>query len=286
MSELAYRIRMKHIDVGTIIRWILAVVLCAVALVPIWWMFNVVFSDAGSALSLSPRLYPTSLQGGFANLSTVLGDGLFGRAFLNSIEYSTATAVLVLLFASAAAYEFAHYDFPGRRPLYTLCLAGLMLPLAVIVIPTQRIVSGLGWLNTVQGIVLPSTASSFALFFLTEYMRSIPRELFEAARVDGASHFGIYWRIALPVARNGLVTIGILIFIIAWASYLWPLVVATNGSAYPVSVKVAGYFAIGAKYPTNIVMTAALVSAVPVVFFYVLFNKLVVDGVARSGITG
>ncbi len=168
----------------------------------------------------------------------------------------------------------------------TVCLMGLMLPLAVIVIPTQRIVAYLGWLNTLQGIVLPSTASAFALFFLTEYMRSIPRELFEAARADGAGHFAVYWRVALPVAKNGLVTIGILIFIIAWASYLWPLVVATNGSTYPISVKVAGYFAIGAKYPTSIVMTAALISAIPVIVFYVLFNRLVVDGVARSGITG
>ena len=96
----------------------------------------------------------------------------------------------------------------------------------------------------------------------------------------------MYWRIAIPVARNGLVTIGILTFIFAWASYLWPLVVATNGSAYPVSVQVAGYFAIGAKYPTNIVMTAALISAIPVILFYVIFNRLIVDGVARSGITG
>jgi len=286
MSEFGRRRSVGAIGIGTVIRWVFAVVLCLIALVPIWWMFNVVFSDAGSALSLSPRLYPTSLQGGIADLSAVLSDGLFGQAFLNSIEYSTTTALLVLLFASAAAYEFAHYDFPCRRLIYAVCLMGLMLPLAVIVIPTQRIVASLGWLNTLQGIVLPSTASAFALFFLTEYMRSIPRELFEAARVDGAGHFAIYWRIALPVAKNGLVTIGILIFIIAWASYLWPLVVATNGSAYPISVKVAGYFAIGAKYPTSIVMTAALISAIPVIVFYVLFNRLVVDGVARSGITG
>lgn len=286
MPSAVGRSSVRPVSVGTLVRWVVAIVLCLIALVPIWWMFNVVFSDAGSALSLSPRLYPTSLQGGIANLTTVLSDGSFAQAFINSIKYSTVTALLVLLFASAAAYEFAHYTFPFRRFLYGLCLVGLMLPLAVIIIPTQRIVVELGWLNTLQGIVLPSTASAFALFFLTEYMRSIPRELFEAARVDGASHFAVYWRIAIPVARNGLVTIGILTFIFAWASYLWPLVVATNGSAYPVSVQVAGYFAIGAKYPTNIVMTAALISAIPVILFYVIFNRLIVDGVARSGITG
>lgn len=276
----------RPIGFGFVIRWFFAIVLSLIALVPSWWMFNVVFSDAGSALSLGPRLYPTSLSGGIANISGVLADGLFLRAFVNSIIYSGLTAVLVLAFASAAAYEFAHYDFPGRRAIYVICLMGLMLPLAVIVIPTQRIVAAFGWLNTIQGVVLPSTASAFALFFLTEYMRAIPRDLFEAARIDGATHFDIYWRIAVPLSRNALVTIGILILIIAWASYLWPLVVAPNSAAYPVSVQVAGYFAIGAKYPANVVMTAALLSAIPIVIFYLLFNRLIVEGIARSGTIG
>ena len=166
MPSAVGRSSVRPVSVGTLVRWVVAIVLCLIALVPIWWMFNVVFSDAGSALSLSPRLYPTSLQGGIANLTTVLSDGSFAQAFINSIKYSTVTALLVLLFASAAAYEFAHYTFPFRRFLYGLCLVGLMLPLAVIIIPTQRIVVELGWLNTLQGIVLPSTASAFALFFL------------------------------------------------------------------------------------------------------------------------
>lgn len=276
----------RLIGVGAAARWLFAILLCVVALLPFWWMFNVVFSEAGAALSLRPRLFPTSLSGGVSNIAQVLSDGGFGRAFLNSIIYSTSTALLVLLFASAAAFEFAHHKFPGRAALYGLCLMGLMLPLAVIVVPTQRIVAWLGWLNSIQGIVLPSTASAFALFFLTEYLKSVPRELFEAARIDGASHFAVYWRIALPVAKSGLVTVGILIFIIAWASYLWPLVVATGSTSYPISVQVAGYFSIGAKYPTNIVMTAALLSAIPVFLVYFIFNRLVVDGMARSGITG
>ncbi len=277
---------MRPIRIGFLVRWFFAVVLSVIALLPSWWMFNVVFSDAGSALSLAPRLFPTSLSGGIDNISGVLADGAFLRAFLNSVIYSGLTAALVLAFASAAAYEFAHYEFPGRRALYAICLMGLMLPLAVIVIPTQQIVAALGWLNTIQGVVLPSTASAFALFFLTEYMRGIPRELFEAARLDGASHFRIYWRIAVPLSRNGLVTIGILILIIAWASYLWPLVVASNSAAYPISVEVAGYFAIGAKYPANVVMTAAFLSAIPIVVFYLAFNRLIVEGIARSGATG
>ena len=283
MAELILR---RPIRVGTVIRWIVAILLCLIALVPIWWMVNVVFAEAGAGLSLAPRLYPTSISGGIENITSVLADGRFVASFGNSVLYASLTTILVLAFASACAFEFAHFEFRGRNFLYVVCLLGLMLPLATIVIPAQRLVVALGWLNTIQGLVVPTTASAFALFFLTEYMRAVPKELFEAARVDGATHFGIYWRIALPVARNGLLTVGILIFIMAWASYLWPLVVATNSSMAPISVQVASYFMIGSKYPTNIVMTAALLSAIPVVAFYIAFNRLVVDGIARSGITG
>jgi multiple sugar transport system permease protein len=285
MSEVI-RARRAPVRPGVVARWLVAIVFCLIAIVPIWWMINVVFSNAGEALSLSPRLWPTSLSGGIANIGEVLGDGVYVRSFLNSILYAGLTMLLVLAFASAAAFEFAHHEFPGRRALYIACLLGLMVPLAVIVIPAQRIVFALGWINTIQGIVVPSTASAFALFLLTEYMRTVPKELLEAARVDGASHVGIYWRIALPVARNGLVTVGILTFVLAWASYLWPLVVAPDPSAYPTSVAVAGYFQVGSKYPTSIVMTAALLSAIPVIVFYIIFNRLIVDGLSRSGLSG
>jgi multiple sugar transport system permease protein len=268
------------------LKWGAAVLLCVIVLLPIWWMCNVVFSATGTALSLSPRLYPTSIFGGLQNISDVLAGGAFVSSLLNSTLYATLSAALVVLLASAAAYEFAHHEFPGRHILYALCLIGLMLPLAVIVIPAQRIVAGLGWLNTIKGIVVPTTASTFALFFLTEYMRILPKELIEAAKIDGANHVQIFWSVALPVAKTGVVTVAILTFISNWASYLWPLVVASNSRMYPVSLQVAGYFATGAKYPTNIVMTAALLSAIPVVLFYVIFNRLIVQGIARSGLTG
>ncbi len=268
------------------LKWAVAILLCVIALLPIWWMVNVVFAEAGSALSLSPRLYPTSIAGGLKNISDVLAGGDFARSTLNSTIYAALAAALVALLASAAGFEFAHHQFRGRRILYGLCLVGLMLPLAVIIIPTQRIVASLGWLNTIQGIVVPTAASAFALFFLTEYMRVVPKELIEAARIDGAGHIRTFWSVALPVARTGVVTIAILTFIATWASYLWPLVVANNSRMYPVSLQVASYFAIGAKYPTNIVMTAALLSAIPVVAAYLIFNRLIVQGIARAGLTG
>lgn len=262
------------------------IVAAIIALLPVWWMFNVVFAEPGSALALHPRLYPSSFSAGVHNVEVVLKDGVFLRAMLNSFLYSSAQVAGVLIVGSAAAYEFAHGRFRGKNALYTLTLVGLMVPIGVTVLPTQRIVSHFGWLNTFHGIAVPGMASAFAVFLLTEYMRAVPTELIEAAQLDGVSRFGILWRIAIPLCRNGLLAVGILIFILSWGNYIWPLVVATDPSKYPVSVAVAGYFAPQSHQTTNVIMTAALLTSIPLILIYVLLQRWIVDSIARVGVRG
>jgi multiple sugar transport system permease protein len=271
---------------GVIARWLTAVVASIVALFPIWWMVNVVFAPSGAGVALAPRLWPTSLEAGLANLENVLADPVFVGAFGNSLVYSGIQVVAVLIVTSMAAFEFAHRPGRGRRLLFAACLIGLMVPAAVTLLPTQRLIVSLGWLNTIPGVVVPGIASSFALFILTEYMRGVPRELIEAARVDGASHVTVYLKIALPLCRNGLLAVGILVFIVAWANYLWPLVVAINPAKYPVSVAVAGYFGTQTHTTINQVMAASLISIAPVVVIYVILQRWIVEAVARVGIRG
>ena len=263
-----------------------AVVAAVIAIFPIWWMVNIVFTPAGQGVALKPRLWPTSLDAGIANIRMVLDDPVFVHSFVNSMVYSTVQVVGVLLVTSMAAYEFAHRPGMGRRALFAVCLVGLMVPPAITLLPTQRLIVALGWLNSIPGIVLPAVASSFALFVLTEYMRAVPRELIEAAWVDGASNFMVYARIAVPLCRNGLLAVGILTFVEAWASYLWPLVVAIDPGSYPVSVEVAGFFSRDAQTTINQVMAASLVSIVPIVLVYVVLQRWIVEAVARVGIHG
>jgi multiple sugar transport system permease protein len=280
------RHRQARPPLGVIARWLTTVVASIVALFPIWWMVNVVFAPSGAGVALAPRLWPTSFEAGMANLEQVLADPVFVPAFGNSLIYSGIQVIAVLIVTSMAAFEFANRPGRGRRLLFSVCLIGLMVPAAVTLLPTQRLIVSLGWLNTIPGIVLPGIASSFALFILTEYMRGVPRELIEAATVDGASNITVYWRIALPLCRNGLFAVGILVFILAWANYLWPLVVAIDPGKYPVSVAVAGYFAAQSHTTINQVMAASLISIAPVVVIYVILQRWIVEAVARVGIRG
>ncbi len=140
-----------------------------------------------------------------------------------------------------AAYEFAQYEFPGKNFLFILALSALMVPFVVTLIPTYRIVAELRWLNSIQGLAIPGMASAFALFLLRQFMENLPKDLLDAARVDGATHFGVYRFVALPLSSNGLVTMGVLGFMFAWGNFIWPLVINSKAQWYTVSLAVSKY---------------------------------------------
>ena len=141
---------------STIARWAVTIFAAVLSIFPIWWMVNIVFTPAGQGVALSPRLWPTSLDAGLANIQLVLDDPVFVHSFVNSMVYASVQVAGVLAVTSMAAYEFAHRPGVGRRTLFAVCLIGLMVPLAVTLLPTQRLTVMLGWLNTTQGIVLPA----------------------------------------------------------------------------------------------------------------------------------
>ncbi|MBE3143406.1 MAG: carbohydrate ABC transporter permease, partial [Planctomycetes bacterium] len=134
----------------------------------------------------------------------------------------------VLILCSMAAYEFALFNFPGKKILFSLILLALMIPTVVTLVPTYLLVSDLGWINKMQGLVIPGIASAFGLFMLTQFFQDIPRELLNAALIDGASHFQVYRYIVLPLSTNALVTLAIITFIHTWGNFIWPLDIATK----------------------------------------------------------
>jgi multiple sugar transport system permease protein len=192
----------------------------------------------------------------------------------------------MLLIVSMAAYEFTFYEFPGKRTLFLLALSGLMMPFAVTLIPLYRIVIVLGWGNSLQGLAVPGMASAFSLFVLRQFMESIPVDLLDAARIDGASHFAVYWRIVLPLSRNGLLTVSILSFIAAWGNYIWPLVITTRPEWYTISVAMAQFFGFQTYTTIEIVMASALLSAFPPLVIYVLLQRYIIEGIAVLGLKG
>ncbi|HYY27266.1 MAG TPA: carbohydrate ABC transporter permease [Chthoniobacterales bacterium] len=269
-----------------LLAWSFALVWLIVTTLPVLWIFNIVFSKGGSEVALSPHLYPTSISSGFVHLQQALSQASFLQAYLVSTAYALVQVSGMLLIVSMAAYEFTFYDFPGKTTLFLIALSGLMMPFAVTLIPLYRIVTALGWANSLQGLAVPGMASAFGLFVLRQFMESIPRELLDAARIDGASHFGVYWRIVLPLSRNALLTISILSFIAAWGNYIWPLVITTKPEWYTISVTMAQFFGFQSYTTIEIVMASALLAAFPPIILYVFLQRYIIEGIAVAGLKG
>lgn len=208
------------ISAGTLLRWTLAICITVVAVFPIWWMVNVVFAEPGIPVAINPRLFPTSIDAGLAKIATIFRETGYLHAYYISVAYSLLTIAGVLLVGSMAAFEFALFDFPGKKILFAVVMLSLMVPTAVTLIPTYLLTAGLGWLNTMQGLVVPGLASAFGLFLLIQFMKTIPFEMIEAARLDGANHFQVYRHIALPLSGNALATLAILTFMKTWGNFI------------------------------------------------------------------
>ncbi|HEV2517345.1 MAG TPA: carbohydrate ABC transporter permease [Devosia sp.] len=278
--------KQRRLTVWTALKWALALAIALVAVFPIWWMINVVFAQAGEPVSLNPRLWPTSLGAGIDKIATIFAETGYLRAYGISILYALLTIAGVLLVGSLAAFEFSLFEFPGRKILFGVVLLALMVPTAVTIIPTYVLVSRLGWLNTMEGLVVPGLASAFGLFMLVQFMRAIPKDMIEAARLDGAGHFQIYWHVVLPLCRNALVTLAILTFIQTWGNYMWPLIVGTREELYTVGQVVGQFNSPLSHHTVDTVMTANLLAAVPPLIFFLIFQRQIVQGIAMSGSKG
>jgi len=269
-----------------VLKWIVAITLAIVAVFPIWWMANVVFSDPGAPVSLNPRLYPTSFNAGIEKIMMIMRETGYMKAYYVSVTYSLLTIAGVLIIGSMAAFEFALFEFPGKRLLFAIVMLSLMVPTAVTIIPTYLVTANLGWLNTMQGLVVPGLASAFGLFMLIQFMKTIPHDIIEAARLDGANHFQIYRYIALPVSKNALVTLAILTFMKTWGNFMWPLIVAPNPELYTVGQVVGLFNAPYSHQTVDVVMTANLLAALPPLIFFLIFQRKIVEGIAMSGSKG
>jgi multiple sugar transport system permease protein len=247
--------------------WLIAMIIMVVIVFPVWWILNVVFSEPGVPISINPRLFPTSFAAGIRNISKVLAESQFLHSYLISTAYAVFQVLGVLLLTSMAAFEFALYKFPGRNILFIIALISLMVPQCVTLIPTYLLVVNLGWLNTLQGLIIPGLASAFGLFLMTQFMESIPKELLEAAQI-------------------ALITLAILQFIRTWGNFLWPLVIAVQQNAYTIS-QIVGLYNMKENYNTvDVIMAVNLLSAIPPVIFFLFFQRRIIEGVALSGLKG
>lgn len=237
-------------------------------------------AQSGAAVSLPRSLLPTELD--LEAYRQVLGSTDIARWIYNTAVYSLVSVVLVLLLASMAAYAFAKVRFVGREVLFWVLVAMLMVPYHLTLIPQFILISELNGLNTLWGMIIPTLANTQALFLMRQFIAGIPDELLEAARVDGAGEFRVYWQIVLPQTRPILATLAVFVFLWHWNDLLWPLVVAPDPDRYVLTVGLNTLQ--DQETSLAVTMAGAVITFLPVFVIFVLLQRHFVRGVTMTGL--
>ncbi|MFP5333799.1 MAG: carbohydrate ABC transporter permease [Actinomycetes bacterium] len=250
-------------------------------LVPIVWTVLSSFKTSSELAERPPSVLPDTFS--LDNYTTALSSFDFGVYLRNSVIVVVGATLLTLTINSMAAYALAKYNFRGRDALFLLTLATIMIPLQVILIPVYQVTAQLGLVNTLWGLIIPTAATPTGVFLLRQYMLTIPDELIEAARIDGAGEFRVFLSVVLPLCRPALAVVAIFSVVWRWNDFLWPLVVAQNESVYTLPVALAR-FAGQQVVPFNLILAMSVVSMVPVIVVFLFAQKQIVKGIATTGL--
>lgn len=258
-----------------------------VVLFPLAWAVICSFKNEMEIIHWPPTWLPEKFT--LENYQYMLKNYPFVKWTINSLVTSVCTTLLIIVTASMAAYAFARLDFVGKKVIYTSVIAMLLLPIQAYMIPLYLLVNKLGIRDTLASLVLVSAANVTSVYILTNFYKTLPKELEEAARIDGCSHFGIYWKIIMPLSKASLSSVAILAFITSWNNFLWPMISLRTDTWKPLSVGVGTY--VGSFLNSNGVqygpsLAAACMAILPTVVIYLLLQKNFVQGIANSGIKG
>lgn len=265
-------------------KWALAVIAILIALLmllPIIWLTFTAFKPESDIVTYPPTLWPREFT--LDHFVDVWDRIPFARLYVNTIIFAGGVTVISLLLDSMAAYALARIPFRGRGAVMVLILILLMLPFQVTLIPLYDMLNGLGLTNTLPGMIVPRMTNAFGIFFLTQFFLSLPRDLEEAARVDGASEWRIYRQVVMPLAKPALLTLGLFHFQYNWNDLLWPLVMSSSLES---STLPAGLALFMGQHVVEygLLMAGSLLALLPVVVFFLLIQRSFVAGIATTGL--
>ncbi|MEO0458388.1 MAG: carbohydrate ABC transporter permease [Cyanobacteria bacterium P01_A01_bin.114] len=253
-------------------------------LLPLLWLVSTAFkSSEENIFQFPPQFIPQNPT--FSNFIEVWQTNPFGQYFFNSTLIAVVTVALNLLFCSLAAYPLARLAFRGREIIFSLIVSTILIPFQIVMIPLYILTVQLGLRNTYLGVIFPAIASAFGIFLMRQAFQGVPKELEEAARIDGCSELGIWWNVMIPAVRPALVTLAIFVFIGSWSDFLWPLIVLDRPEYYtlPLGVaRLAGSFSLDWR----LIAAGSVISIVPIVVFFVVMQGYIVPTESGSGVKG
>jgi multiple sugar transport system permease protein len=254
-----------------------------VTLFPLLWMLSASLMSNGEATTYPAHVIPHAptldqYRALFERLN-------IGRAFFSSTVIAVITTLFSLLFNSMAGYAFARLRFRGRDRMFTLLLAALVIPAQVGMLPLFLMMKSLGLVNTYWGVIIPSLASVFGIFLIRQFMLSIPQELLEAARIDGAGEWRIYWSVVMPLARPILATLAIFTFMTTWNDFMWPLIVLSDQSHYTLPVSLANLVGEHAQ-DVELMMAGSVLTVLPVLALFLFLQRYYIAGLMAGSVKG
>ncbi|MGW0908275.1 carbohydrate ABC transporter permease [Streptomyces sp. NPDC002853] len=272
-----------RVRAGRALRLSLLIALALLFLIPFYLLVRNGLSSESDITSPEWTFFPSTLRWG--NVKELFDDTSvpFARSLLNSSLIAVATTVGTLLLASLAGYGLARIPYRHANKVFYAILGTLMVPASVTFVPSFVLVSSLGWVSTLRGLIIPTLFSAFACFIFRQYFLGFPRELEDAARVDGLGYWRTYWRVVVPNSRPVFAAVGTIVFIGAWNSFLWPLVIGQDRNAWTVQVALSS-FTTSQVIRLHELFVAAAVSIVPLLVVFLFFQRWIVAGVERSGI--
>lgn len=276
----------RIIRYGTL--YLLLVGITALSVLPLIWALTSSLRPDEEIFRYTTRLSIKTLLpigGTLKNFREIVFEDRFARFLGNSAFVAGSTILLGLLVNSLAAFGFARFTFPGQKILFGLVLLTFMVPFEVIVLPLYLVVRSMGWLDTYKALIIPAVPDAFSIFLIRQFMAKLPKDMFEAARVDGASWWDMYWRIALPNVKPALITASLLLFMRQWDAFFWPLVATSSLELTVIQVALTKYMTEFITYWGRL-LAGSMLATLPIVILFFLLQKYYVQSIASTGIKG
>ena len=268
-----------------LLTYLLMILIALIIIIPLLWMLSTSFKPKSLLFTAEIQWIPQRAT--LENYTNILNNAAtpIGRWFINSLGVAIVHTVVILALSSLAAYAYARLEFPGRKQLFALLLATLFLPGIMFLVPNFVNIHRLGLLNSFAGVLLPSFAAVFPVFFMRQFFESIPRELEEAARIDGANTFQVFYQVVLPLAKSALATLTVIEFLASWNDFLWPLLVLKDRNLQTLQ---PGLRTLQGAYTSEygLMMAGAVIVAFPVLVLYAFLQRYIVQSVATTGLKG
>ena len=274
----------KKLNINHLIVHLILLAGVAVVVFPFLWMILTSFKTSGEAMKIPPTIFPEKFV--TTAYHTIVSSAIpFGTVYMNTIISTVVTTIVQIAFCSMAGYAFGRIDFPFKNAIFVLILSVLMVPGQIFLIPQYQIIQKMGLLDTIPALFMPNLFSAFGTFLLRQFFMSLPKELEEAAIVDGCGRFRIFGQIMLPLVKPGIVALAIFTIKFAWNDFMWPLIVNTSMEKMilgPALSTLQGQYT--TQYPMQ--MAGAVLAVIPLVVIFFIFQKQFIESVATSGIKG